>query len=83
MKHYYAVDWIENKVLNYCFESPRATMPSSSGLRDKDKQKFQYSTNMHSGFFEPYIEANEIKEDRQVAFIVLKWCYNQKFCLTL
>ncbi len=38
---------------------------------------------MHSGFFEPCIEANEIKEDRQVAFIVLKWCYNQKFCLTL
>ena len=38
---------------------------------------------MHSCFFEPYIKANEIKEDRQVAFIVLKWCYNQKFCLTL
>ena len=38
---------------------------------------------MHSGFFEPCIEANEIMEDRQVAFIVLIWWYNQKFCLTL
>ena len=83
MKNYYAVNWIENNVLNYCLRAREPLCRVAQGLRDKDKQKFQYSTNMHSGFFEPYIEANEIKEDRQVAFIVLKWCYNQKFCLTL